>query len=113
VKISGPLVSHDMSFATDAIAAGIGIGLVPEVYCGWAMTSPLRLPTRGLVRLLPDHGVTGAEVSLVSPPTAYEPTRVALLRDFLADRLRPMMKACNEAVEEERAGRRLRRSSKA
>src|SRR5450755_4408858 len=35
VTIQGPLVAHDMSFAADAIAAGIGIGLVPHMYFGW------------------------------------------------------------------------------
>ena len=30
VKVQGPLVVHEMSFAADAIAAGVGIGLVPE-----------------------------------------------------------------------------------
>ena len=66
-----------------------------------------RAPTRELVRVLPDYRATGSELSLVSPPTAYEPTRVALLRDFLAERLRPLMQACTEAAEGQRAKRRL------
>jgi DNA-binding transcriptional LysR family regulator len=109
VKIEGPLVVHDMSFAADAIAAGVGIGLVPEAYCGFAlaMMGRMRSPRRDLVRLLPDHGVTGTDVSLVSPPTAYEPTRVALLRDFLAERLRPLMRACAAAAQEQKTSRRL------
>jgi DNA-binding transcriptional LysR family regulator len=107
VKIEGPLVVHEMSFAADAIAAGIGIGLVPEAYHGWAITGGLRSPRRDLVHVLPDHGVTGSELNLVSPPTAYEPVRVALLRDFLAERLRPLMEACRIAVEEQKGRRRL------
>jgi DNA-binding transcriptional LysR family regulator len=106
LTIQGPLVVHDMAFAADAITAGIGVGLVPETYIGWAMTGGLRSLRRDLVRVLPDHRVAGVELSLVSPPTAYEPTRVALLRDFLAERLAPMMQACAAAAEEER-GRRL------
>jgi len=51
--------------------------------------------------------VTGSELSLVSPPTAYEPTRVALLRDFLAERLRPLMQACSEAAQAQRTRPRL------
>src|SRR6185369_6489447 len=35
VAIDGPLVVHELSFAVDAIVAGIGIGLVPEIYFGW------------------------------------------------------------------------------
>ena len=106
VKVQGPLVVHEMSFAADAIAAGVGIGLVPESYFGWAMKGKSRSPGRDLVRVLPDHRVSGVEVSLVSPPTAYEPARVGLLRDFLAERLRPLMQACTEAAEAERTSRR-------
>src|SRR5439155_25368755 len=99
-------VVHEMSFAADAIAAGVGIGLVPEAYFGWAMTGGSRSASRDLVRVLPDHRTAGADLSLVSPPTAYEPTRVALLRDFLAERLRPLMQACTVAAEKQRRTRR-------
>jgi DNA-binding transcriptional LysR family regulator len=109
VKVQGPLVVHEMSFAADAIAAGIGIGLVPEAYLGWAMRLGSRLASRDLVRVLPDYRVVGADVNLVSPPVAYEPRRVALWRDFLAERLRPLMQACSEAAEEQRTSRRSRR----
>jgi DNA-binding transcriptional LysR family regulator len=112
VKIQGPLVVHEMSFAVDAIAAGIGIGLVPETYCAWARTG-LRPVHRNLVHVLPEHRMTGADVSLVSPPTAYEPTRVALLRDFLAERLRPLMHLTKAAAEEKRSKTRLAGSAKA
>jgi DNA-binding transcriptional LysR family regulator len=105
VKVQGPLVVQDMSFAADAIAAGVGIGLVPEAYLGWATKGRWRSPGRELVRVLPSHRTTGVELSLVSPPTAYEPARVGLLRDFLADRLRPLMQACSDAAEEERKRR--------
>jgi hypothetical protein len=60
--------------------------------------------------VLSDHRATGAEMSLVSPPTAYEPARVALLRDFLAERLRPLMQACTVAAEKQRISRRSRRT---
>jgi DNA-binding transcriptional LysR family regulator len=108
VKIDGPLVVHDVGFAADAVAAGIGIGIVPETYCGWVMKGGLRASSKDMVRLLPDHRIAGAELSLVSPPIAYEPRRVALFRDFLAERLRPMMQACAAASEEQRVARRSR-----
>ena len=54
VKIQGPLVVHEMSFAADAIVAGVGIGLVPEAYFGWAHKGGSRSPWRELVRVLPD-----------------------------------------------------------
>jgi DNA-binding transcriptional LysR family regulator len=110
IQIDGPLVVHEMSFAADAVAAGVGIGVVPEVYRGWAVTGRLHAAGAALVRVLPDHRVAGAELSLVSPPTAYEPTRVSLFRDFLAGRLRPLMQACEAAIAEERNG--LKRAAK-
>jgi len=106
VKVQGPLVVHDMSFAVDAISTGLGIGLVPDMYLGWLVKGGMRSGGRDLVRVLPDHGVVGSELSLVSPSTAYEPTRVGLLRDFLAERLRPMILACTLALEAEKAARR-------
>jgi DNA-binding transcriptional LysR family regulator len=106
VPIDGPLVAHDMAFAVDAAAAGIGIALVPEAYHGWAMRGGLRASWTSLVRVLPELFVPGADLSLVSPPVAYEPARVALFRDFLAERLGPLMQGCAAAVQEERAQRR-------
>src|SRR6266545_4443268 len=107
VKIQGPLVVHEMSFAVDAITTGIGIGLVPNIYLGWMIKGGMRRSGgHDLVRVLPDHGVVASQLSLVSPTTAYEPTRVGLLRDFLTERLRPMMQACSLALEAEKASRR-------
>jgi DNA-binding transcriptional LysR family regulator len=104
VAIDGPLVVHEMSFAVDAIVEGIGIGLVPEIYLGW--TGPRGRAVRGeLVRVLPEYGLIGTEVALVSPTKSYEPARVKLLRDFLADRLIGMMRASTAvAAEEKRNG---------
>src|SRR4051794_23045851 len=100
VAIDGPLVVHEMSFAVDAIVAGIGIGLVPEIYLGWK--GPRGRAVRGeLVRVLPEFGLIGTEVALVSPTKSYEPARVKLLRDFLADRLAGMMRARPAVVTEE------------
>jgi DNA-binding transcriptional LysR family regulator len=103
VKINGPLILDDMSFAADAIAAGVGIGLLPEAYYGWMWKGGRRSPHRDLVRLLPDYNLTGSEISLVSPPTAYEPTRLTLFRDFLVENLQPLVRACTAAHAEQRA----------
>jgi len=94
VRIQGPLIAHDMAVAADAVAAGIGIALIPNAYLGWALKGGLRSNWAELVRVLPDHGLRGAELSLVSPPVAYEPARVGLFRDFVSDRLRPIFEAC-------------------
>ena len=98
LKIDGPLVVHEFGFAADAIAAGIGIGLIPEAYFRFMAKRGLGSAGRGLVRLFPDHSIPGADLSLVSPPTAYEPTRVGLLRDFLAERIQPLLQASAAAA---------------
>ena len=98
VKIDGPLVTHDYGFAATAIAAGVGIGLIPEAYFGFMAKRGLSPAGRELVRLLTDHSVAGTDLSLVSPPTAYEPTRVGLLRDFLAERIQPLLHASAAAA---------------
>lgn len=110
VRINGSLVAHDMAFSVDAAAAGLGVAVLPDSYFGWAMKGGLRSDWNDLVRLLPDHFVPGPDLSLVSPPVAYEPARVGLFRDFLAERLRPMLQACSAAVERERAQRRSKRA---
>ena len=110
VRIDGPLVAHDMAFAVDAAAAGLGVAVVPDALFGWAMKGGLRTGWKDLVRLLPDHFVPGTELSLVSPPVAYEPARVGLFRDFLAERLRPIMDGCAAATARERAQRRAARA---
>jgi DNA-binding transcriptional LysR family regulator len=102
VKVQGPIIVHEMPFAADAIAAGAGIGLVPERYWGFAASGGLR-SFRNLVRVLPEHRVTGEELSLMSPPIAYEPMRVALLRDFLAERLRPLLQGYAQAADAQRS----------
>lgn len=105
VRISGPLVVHDMSFAADVLSTGLGIGLIPDLYLGWLAKGGLRVGRPELERVLPDHGVVGSELSLVSPPTAYEPARVKVFRDFLTEKLRPMIQACTLAVEADKKAR--------
>jgi len=92
LKIDGPLVVQEYGFAADAIAAGVGIGLIPEAYFGFMAKRGRRSAHRELVRLLPDHSIPGTDLSLVSPPTAYEPARVGLLRDFLAEQMQTLLR---------------------
>ena len=105
MKIQGPLVVYQMSFAADAAATGIGIGLIGDTYFGWVRHGGLRGRQLNLVRILPEYRVVGSELSLISPPTDYEPARVRLLRDFLTSKLRPMMQACALAVAADKADR--------
>jgi len=111
VKIDGPLVVHEFGFAADAIAAGVGIGLIPAAYFGFMAKSGLSPAARDLVRLLPDHSIPGTDLSLVSPPTAYEPTRVGLLRDFLAERMQPLLQAAQPPHDSAPGGDQRRRET--
>jgi DNA-binding transcriptional LysR family regulator len=94
VEIDGPITVDELSFGTDVAAAGVGIGLAAAIF---AEGPPAR--ARGgkrppLVRVLPEYRFAGSELNLVSPPTAYEPTRVSLLRDFLAQRYGDLFRRC-------------------
>ncbi len=52
-----------------------------------------------MVRVLPDiHPGRGAEPGVAAP--AYEPARVGLLRDFLADRISPVAEAAQQPSSE-------------
>ena len=106
VKISGPMIVDEVGFAADVISTGLGIGLLPDIYFGWIKKGRMHASGGDLVRVLPDHGIVGSELSLVSPPTAYEPTRVKVLRDFLTEKLRPMIQACTLALEADKKSRR-------
>ncbi len=110
IRIDGSVVAHDMAFAVDAAAAGLGIAVVPDASFGWAMKGGLRTGWKDLVRLLPDYFAPGSELNLVSPPVAYEPARVGLFRDFLAQRLRPVMEGCAATRARERAQRKMKRA---
>ena len=108
MAIDGPLVVHEMSFAVDAIVAGIGIGLVPEIYLGWTKGGARAGGARCWCGCCPSTASSAPRWPGI-PPTAYEPARVKLLRDFLADRLAGMMRACTAVAAEEKAARRAGR----
>jgi len=102
LRIDGPLVVHDMAFAADAIAAGVGIGLIPTAFFGFAAKGGLSSTAKNLVQVLPEYYRPGVDLTLVSPPVAYEPARIGLLRDFLAERIGPLLQACAAATERAR-----------
>ncbi len=109
VHVTGQLVIDDLAFGTDAVATGIGIGLVPSLFCERPPgRSPLS-PRTTLVRVLPEYRAAGAEMHLVSPPTAYEPTRVTLLREFLFERYGEMVQRCKRERAKRDATPRRRR----
>jgi DNA-binding transcriptional LysR family regulator len=95
VAIDGPLVADELPFVAMAVAAGVGLAVLPTIFAdrvGGPLISGIRA---SLVRVLPEYRKPGGDINLVSPPTAYEPTRVALLRDFLAERMGALLHRCN------------------
>ena len=84
VEVSGHVNADEVLFVRTAIAAGLGIGLLPilvESACAEKKkTDPLR-------RVLPDYAVRGADLAIVTPSGPKRPRRVTLLRDFLVEQL--------------------------
>ena len=82
VEVRGPLSADDMAFVRRAVVEGAGIGMMPM------------MREKDLVRVLPDHVLeTSGTLYLVMPSGRHVPARVALLRDFLIDKLKT---ACSE-----------------
>jgi DNA-binding transcriptional LysR family regulator len=84
IEVSGPINADELLFVRTAIAAGLGIGLLPvlvESACAEKRKSdPLR-------RVLPDYAVRGVDLAVVTPSGPKRPRRVTLLRDFLFEQL--------------------------
>jgi DNA-binding transcriptional LysR family regulator len=81
VEVRGPLSGDSFQFVLDAVAAGHGIGLVPELCLSHSI-----VPGAPLLPMLPKFTATGAVQSLVYP-SRHLPKRVTLLREFLAGEL--------------------------
>lgn len=79
VDVRGPLSGDSFQFVLDAVAAGHGVGLLPEL-----CLSHTNLPSGSLQPVLPKYTAAGAVQSLVYP-SRHLPKRVTLLRDFLAE----------------------------
>jgi len=84
VIVRGPLNADEMAFVQQAVAAGVGIALLPVSAVRLAATrSSLPMP----VRLLPDYSVGGASLNVVSPSARFQPASVVAFRDFLVAEL--------------------------
>jgi len=84
VTVRGPLSVDEMSFAQLAVAAGLGIGLLPT------MAVKLRAPSRDYptpVRILPEYSLGGAGLFVVTPSLRFQPAAVTAFRDFLIQEL--------------------------
>lgn len=85
VDVRGSLSADDFSFIVHAAEAGAGVAFLPHVLVARPVS------TRRLVRILPEYSFTRSDLSIVLPTGRHVPARVALLRDFLADALRPLL----------------------
>ncbi len=84
VEVSGVVNADELLFVRTAIAAGLGIGLLPilvESACAE------RRKTDPLQRVLPDYALRGVDLAVVTPSGPKRPRRVTLLRDFLVEEL--------------------------
>lgn len=79
-EVTGRLASDNMDFTLEAVAAGAGIGLLPQA------RSLALLGERRIERVLPAWHVAGGALSIVYPATRFLPRRAELLRDFLVER---------------------------
>jgi DNA-binding transcriptional LysR family regulator len=82
VRVGGPLSSNSGELVRDWCQAGHGIMLRSL----WDIAGPLA--SGELVRVLPGHAMTDADIHWLAPHTASTPKRIRLLVDFLADRFR-------------------------
>jgi DNA-binding transcriptional LysR family regulator len=78
-EVSGSLTADNFGFLRRAVAAGVGLGLLPVGELGGQSDD--------LVRVLPAYGVGGGAVHVVWPSSRYLPARVAAFREFLVDEL--------------------------
>lgn len=85
VDVRGSISADDLTFIVHAAEAGAGIAFLPHVVVARPVAA------RRLVRVLPDYCVSRSDLSLVLPTGRHIPARVALLRDFLIEALRPQL----------------------
>ena len=84
VTVRGPINADEMGFVQQAVSAGVGIGLVPQI--------GIRLAAKGgdqpeTVRLLPEFSLPGGDLNVVTPSARFLPASVTVFRDFLVAEL--------------------------
>jgi DNA-binding transcriptional LysR family regulator len=84
LEVSGALSVDELSFAMRASQAGAGIALLPpEIAAPAAMSGALEV-------VLPDYYRRVGPIHIVLPSAVFIPSRVALFRDHLVERLQQM-----------------------
>lgn len=88
VTVRGPINADEMGFVQQAVAAGVGIALLPIIGvrlsgARGAAPTPMPLP----VRVLPEYSLSGNGLHVVSPSTRLPSASVSAFRDFLVAEL--------------------------
>jgi DNA-binding transcriptional LysR family regulator len=91
VTVHGPLSVDEISFAQQAVAQGMGIGLFPVVGTTF---SAVRRGAPQVQRILPEYSAGGAGLHVVSPPVRFQSAAVTAFRDFLIEELVRFWKSC-------------------
>lgn len=86
VAVHGSITVDDMSFILHAVEAGAGIASLPHVLAARLLAA------KRLVRVLPEYSQSNADLSLVLPSGRHIPARVALLRDYLIESLKAVLR---------------------
>ncbi|HWU90897.1 MAG TPA: LysR family transcriptional regulator [Kofleriaceae bacterium] len=81
IEVTGAIVADDMGFCRAAVEAGAGLGRLPVAAIVDAVAAGR------LVHVMPEWHHDGGSLYIVLPSAHFVPRRVALLRDFLVDRL--------------------------
>jgi DNA-binding transcriptional LysR family regulator len=91
VRPTGPLRVNNGDAMLPALIAGTGIGILPDFILHDALAACR------LERLMPDWSLPAGAVYWVTPPGGPRPKRVAVLADFLVEKLAPHTKHRTEA----------------
>jgi DNA-binding transcriptional LysR family regulator len=78
-KVKPQWIGDDVTFVASAVAAGVGLGLIPTFLVRD------RVAAGTIVRVLPRVSVSAGALYLVYPPTRHLPRKVSALRDFLVE----------------------------
>jgi DNA-binding transcriptional LysR family regulator len=81
IEVTGAIVADDMGFCRAAVEAGAGLGRLPVAAIVDAVAAGR------LAHVMPEWSYDGGALYVVLPSAHFVPRRVALLRDFLIDRL--------------------------
>jgi DNA-binding transcriptional LysR family regulator len=84
VEVTGRVNVDELLFVRQSLAAGLGVGLLPVLVESACSEKKKLDPLR---RVLPEYGVRGVDLSIVTPSGPKRPRRVTLLRDFLVEQM--------------------------